>query len=81
MKEVGLEVVETYVLRRQNTIVQYIVIRLILELCLAVDRQPGMQVMIRWWEHTGLDLGQEEKEMEVEMEEEGEREYDAEKAT
>ena len=35
MKEVGLEEVETYVLRHQNTVAQYIATRPIMELCLA----------------------------------------------
>ena len=35
--EVGLEEVETYVLRLQNTVAQYIATRPILELCLAVE--------------------------------------------
>ena len=49
MKAVGLEEVETYVLRHQNTVAQYISTRLILELCLTAERRTGSQVSMRWW--------------------------------
>ena len=53
---VCLEEVETYILRRQNTIAQHIVTRPIQELCLAEERRPGAWVTRRWWELGGLDL-------------------------
>ena len=48
MKSVGLDEVETYILRRQNTVAQYIATRPILELCLAVEQQTGARVLMRW---------------------------------
>ena len=56
MAEAGLQEVETYVSRRQNTMAQYIVTRPIMELHLAVKQRPGPRVAIRWWEQEGLDL-------------------------
>ena len=56
MAEAGLQEVETYVSRRQNTVVQYIVTRPIMDLCLAKNRRPGPIVTMRWWEQEGLDL-------------------------
>ena len=38
MAELGFQEVETYVSRHQKTVVQYIVTRTILDLCLAVER-------------------------------------------
>ena len=45
---VGLEEVDIYVLCRQNTVAQYIVTLMILELCLAEERRLGAWVSI-WW--------------------------------
>ena len=59
MTEVGLREVETYVLRRQNTAAHYIETRPILDICLAVEQQPGAHVTRQWWDQAGLDLGQE----------------------
>ena len=56
---VGLEEVDTYVLHLYNTIAQYIATRPILEICLAAERQPGVQVTRKWWEHAGLTFGHE----------------------
>ena len=53
---------ETYILRRQNTIAQYIATWKILELCLVAERRSGAQVMIRWWDQSSLNLSQEEME-------------------
>ena len=44
----GLEEVDTYVLRSQNTIAQYIMTRPILEMCLSEERWLGMQVTWKW---------------------------------
>ena len=52
--EVGLEEVETYVVRRQNNVVQDIVTSTILELCLAEEWRPGGRVNWQWWEQAGL---------------------------
>ena len=56
MAEAGLQEVETYVSRRQNTLSQYIATRPIMDLCLAVKRRLGPRVEMRWWEQEGLDL-------------------------
>ena len=47
MNSVGMEEEETYALRRQNTVAQYIATRPILELCLATEQWPGAQVSMR----------------------------------
>ena len=49
MLEAGLQEVETYVSRRQNTVAQFIVTRLIMDLCLVAEWRPGPQVYRRWW--------------------------------
>ena len=56
MSEVGVQEVETYAARRQNTVAQFIATRLIMDLCLAAARRPGARVSKRWWEQEGLDL-------------------------
>ena len=56
MTEAGLQEVETYVSRRQNTVAQYISTRPITDLCLAENWRPGPRVAMRWWEQEGLDL-------------------------
>ena len=57
---VGFKGVETYVLRLQNTVNQYITTRTILELCLAADRKPGERVTKRLWWQTRINFGQED---------------------
>ena len=47
MQEAGLEEVEEYITRRQNTIAQYIVTRPILDLCEESVRRPGTWVSKR----------------------------------
>ena len=44
MAEADLQEVETYVSCRQNTVVQYIATRPIMDLCLAAKRRPGPRV-------------------------------------
>ena len=48
MKSVGLDEVETYVLRRQNTVAQYISTWPILELCLTTEQRTGARVNMIW---------------------------------
>ena len=48
MAEAGLQEVETYVSRRQNTVAQYIVNRPIMDLCLVAKWMPGPRVAMRW---------------------------------
>ena len=81
--EVGLEEVETYVVRRQNTVVQYIVTSTILELCLAEEQRPGARVTRNWWDQTVINSGQEsvrEAERTWGLEAERERENESEMA-
>ena len=49
MAGAGLQEVETYVSRRQNTEAQYIVTRPIMDLCLEAKRRPGLRVTMRWY--------------------------------
>ena len=48
MAEAGLEEVDTYVIRIQNTAVQYIVTCLIMEIFLEAKNHPGKSVSKRW---------------------------------
>ena len=56
MTEAVLQEVETYISRRQNTVAQFIVTRIIMNLCLAAERRPGSRVYRRLWEQDGLDV-------------------------
>ena len=49
MREEGMEEVEEYVLRRHNTVAQYIATRPIMDLCEEAVRRPGARVYKRWW--------------------------------
>ena len=55
MKEAGIVQIRTSILRRQNTVAQFIVTRPILDLCEGAVRRPGARVPRRWWEQTGID--------------------------
>ena len=50
MVEEGIQEVETYVTILQNTVKQYIDTRPIMDLCLEVERLPGIRVLRRRWE-------------------------------
>ena len=54
-EEAGFELMETYIRRSQNTVVQYIAVRPIMKLCKAADRKQGAWVGMQWWEQAGLD--------------------------
>ena len=56
IEAVGIEEVDTYILRRQNPITKYIVTHLILELFMAAERWPGARVTWSWREQGGLYL-------------------------
>ena len=43
-------------MRRQNTVVEYIEMRTVLDLCEEAERWPVMLVSMQWWDHGGLDL-------------------------
>ena len=47
--------VRTSILRRQNTVAQFIATRPILGLCEVVERRRGTRVPRGWWEQTGID--------------------------
>ena len=54
MKEAGIVWIRTSILRRQNTVAQFIETRPILDLCEKANIQPGARVPRRWWEQTGI---------------------------
>ena len=54
MKEAGIVRIRTSILRRQNTIVQFIATRPILGLCEVAVRRTGTRVPRRWWDQTGI---------------------------
>ena len=56
MVEAGLKEVDTYVYLRQNTVVQFIVSRPIMDLCLEEEWRTGSRMAKRWWDQDGLDL-------------------------
>ena len=53
MKETGMVGIRTSIIRRQNTVAQFIATRPILDLCKQATRRPGTRVPRRWWEQTG----------------------------
>ena len=55
MKEAGIVRIRTSILRRQNTVAQFIATRPILGLCEVAVRRPGTRVPRRSWEQTGID--------------------------
>ena len=67
---VGMGEVETYVLCGHNNATQYIITLPILELCMAEERQPEVQVTMRLWEQVDLNLGNGETDTEMEIEKE-----------
>ena len=54
IKDAGIVRVRTSVLRRQNTVAQFVATRPILALCEGTERQGGTRVPQRWWEQTGI---------------------------
>ena len=56
MKDTVMVGIRTSILRRQNTVAQFITTRPILDLCEQATRRPGARVSRRWWEQTGIDL-------------------------
>ena len=47
---------EDYIRQRQNTFAQYIAMQLLLDLCEAMERTPGMRVGMWWWDQSGIYL-------------------------
>ena len=74
--EEGYEGIRNSVTRRQNTVVQYIATRPILDLCERSTRRPGARVSRRWWEQAGIDLEGVKKRAAVEAEEATDSESD-----
>ena len=56
MVELGLQEVETYIFRRQNTITQFIMTRPIMNLCLAAEQRPRQRISNRWWDQEVMDV-------------------------
>ena len=56
MLEAGFEEIRKYIMRRQNTVAQYIATQPILDLCEWSARRPGARMSRRWWEQAELDL-------------------------
>ena len=54
-KDAGIVRSRTSVLRRHNTVAQFVATRPILALCEGSERQGGTRVPQRWWEQTGID--------------------------
>ena len=55
LKESGVVRVRTLILRRQNTVAQFIVMRPILGLCEMAERRRGKRPPWRWCKQTGID--------------------------
>ena len=55
LKEAGVVRIRTSILRRQNTVAQFIATQPIMGLCEVTERRPGTRVPRRWWEQTGID--------------------------
>ena len=56
MEKVGLEEMETYTLRLQNIITQYITTHTILDIYLLIERQKVPWMKQRWWNKGGVYL-------------------------
>ena len=50
MEEAVFDKIGAYILKRQNTVVQYIATRPILDLCKNMVRKPGAWIASIWWE-------------------------------
>ena len=55
-EEAGFLWMEEYVRWHQNTVAQYIATQSLLDLCEGLERAPGEQVGMRWWEQEGIAL-------------------------
>ena len=55
LKEACVVRVRTSILRRQNTVAQFIATGPILGLCEVAERRQGTRVLRCWWEQTGID--------------------------
>ena len=57
MEKAGIDGIRKSVMRRQNTVAQYIKMQPTLDLCERSTRRPGARVFRWWWEQAGIDLG------------------------
>ena len=55
LKEAGVVRARPLVLRRQNTVAQFIATSPILGLCEVAERRQGTRVPHRWWEQSGIE--------------------------
>ena len=55
LKEMGVVRFRASILRRQNTVAQFIATRPIMGLCEVAERRQGTRIPRRWWEQTGID--------------------------
>ena len=55
MEEAGLTEIRISILRRQNTVAQYIATGPLLDLCVGARAREGVKVTLRWWEQAGID--------------------------
>ena len=55
MKEAGLTDIRTSIMRRHNTVAQYIATRPLLDLCEGARAREGAKVPLRWWKQVGID--------------------------
>ena len=56
MVEAGSEGIKKYIMRRQNTVAQYIAKLPILDLCEWSAQRTGVRVSRQWWKQAVLDL-------------------------
>ena len=55
-EEAGLQTMQEYIRRWQNTVAQYIATRSMLDLCEGSEKASGARVGIRWWDQAGINL-------------------------
>ena len=55
-EEAGFQTMEEYIQQQQNTVVQCIATQSLLYLCEELERVPGAQVQMRWWEQSSINL-------------------------
>ena len=54
MRAEVLEEMDTYISRRQNTVMEQIATWPIFDLCLEAEQRTGSQVPRRWWDQVGI---------------------------
>ena len=56
IEEEVFEDIEDYLIKRQNTVAQHIVMQTIMDLCKNTVHMPGSWLAQRWWEQEGVEL-------------------------